>query len=431
MKEDGSNRYGAGRLFITAITVALGAIPATAQQTDEAKTFVSKDAERLGFKPEALAAIGQAYEAGVMSHEIPGAVVMIARDNKLVYSMTAGYRNASAKKRMAADTRFYLASMTKPITSVAAMILVERCKLQLDDPVSKYIPEFANLRVGREITDSHSKLSLALDPADHPATVRDLFRHTAGFTYGPFGSSLVQQAYMHANLADFGQTNAELMTKLAALPLAYQPGEVFEYSMATDVLGRVIEIVSKQSLADFVQKEITGPLGMKDTSFGVPDAERVAVPLSMPVSYPAGVPRWFSGGGGLISTAADYLKFAQMLLNGGEYNGVKILSPQTIMKMTRNELPVNITYSPLDLGILEPSPANGQGFGYGFAVRVSDKGNKAPGTIGDYHWAGISGTYFWIDPKKKMVVVAMIAAPEARDGYRIKARNLVYSAISK
>ena len=411
---------------VSASTTSAGPpTPVPLQQT------VNPDAAKLGFSPERLSNIGSAYAAGVARGEIPGAVVMIARDGKVVYSAAIGYQDRATKRPMGLTSRFYLASMTKPLTSVAAMMLIEQGRLRLTDPIAKFIPAFTRLQVGREVTGSDGKPSLALDPLRLAPTIQDLLRHTAGFTYGPFGSSLVQQAYVKANVADYAQSNAELVEKLAAIPLAYQPREVFEYSMSTDVLGRIVEIVSGRSLADFFERRITGPLKMHDTGFSAHDISRIAPLVGTPVGVPGGTPRWYSGGGGLIGTASNYLRFGQMMLGNGVYAGARLLTPKSIGLMTKNQLPPNVHYGPYDLGTLAPTPANGQGFGYGFAVRLEQGRNVAPGSVGDYHWAGSSGTYFWVDPRERLVVVVLTAAPAVRAEYRIKARQLVYGAMTR
>lgn len=422
---------GAGRYALAAVAGLAGETPIIAQPAAvPLQEFVSPDAAKLGFSPQRLKLIGAAYSGGVAAGEIPGAVVVIARDGKLVYSAAIGYRDIAAKQPMQLNSRFYLASMTKPLTSVAAMMLVEEGRLLLLDPVSKYIPEFAGLKVGREVAGADGRPTLVLEPLRQPPTVQDLLRHTSGFTYGPFGSSLVQQAYMKANVGDFNQTNAELMTKLAAIPLAYQPGEAFEYSMSTDVLGRVVEVASGRSLADFLKLRLTDPLGMKDTSFSADDPSPAAALAGAPIPFTAGTPRWFSGGGGMVGTAADYVRFAQMMLGKGDRDGVRLLSPHSVALMTSNELPPGVRYGPYDLGSLAPTPGAGQGFGYGFAVRLEQGRNPAPGSVGDYHWAGSSGTYFWVDPREQLVAVVLTAAPAVRAAYRIKARQLVYQAMT-
>jgi CubicO group peptidase (beta-lactamase class C family) len=376
-----------------------------------------------------LARIGAAHEAGVQAGEIPGAVIIVARDGELVYEAAVGFRNLQSQQPMTRTTRFHLASMTKPIVSVAALMLVEDELLQLDAHVCRYLPELAGLSVAREILDvSTGARRLHLEPSPREPTILDLLRHTAGFTYGPFGNSLVQQAYEAADVMDPEQTNAELTSKLAALPLAYPPGEVFEYGMSTDILGRVIEVVSNQSLDLYIQRRVTGPLGMTDTSFAIADPDRIA--LARNACRPAsGAPRWLSGGGGLIGTASDYLQFAQMLLNRGELHGARLLSSRTVDLMTRNHLPAGALTGPYNLEALAPTAAMGQGFGLGLCVRLEQGRNPLPGSIGDYSWAGSTGTYFWVDPRERLIGLSLTAASEMRTAYRAKARTLVYQAL--
>lgn len=391
--------------------------------------YIHPRATQLGFSRERLLQIGAAHAEGVSAGVIPGAVIIVARDGELVYETAVGYRDLYSKQVMTCDTRFQLASMTKPIVSVAAMRLVEAGLLRIEAPISEYLPEFTRLNVGREIIDaSNGERRLRLEPAPRTPTILDLLRHTSGFTYGPFGNSLVQQAYVAASVMTPNQTNAEMATKLAALPLAYPPGEVFEYGMSTDVLGRILEVISQQSLGACIAQRVTGPLDMSDTSFAIEDPEGIALPRS--ASPPArGAPRWLSGGGGLIGTAGDYLKFAQMLLNRGELRGVRLLSPQTVDLMTRNHLPAQVTTGPYDLDVLAPTAAMGQGFGLGVCVRIEQQRNPLPGSVGDYSWAGSTGTYFWVDPRERLIGIALTAAPEVRTAYRAKARRLVYRAL--
>jgi CubicO group peptidase (beta-lactamase class C family) len=423
------------RVLPVALAFSLTLAPAPfamAQSSPPAQTVsVSPRAEALGFSASRLALLTATLEGGVEAQEIPGAVMIVQRGGETVYTATLGYRDAARQAPMASGSRFALASMTKPIVSVAAMTLVEEGRLSLSDPVSKYIPEFATLKVGREVVDpATGAWSLELDPMGRQPTIQDLMRHTSGLTYPPpFGNSLVQQRYDQADLRDFDQTNADFVAKLVQLPLAYQPGSTFEYGFSTDVLGRVIEIVSGQSLDAFVKARVTDPLGMVDTSFTIPDAHRFARPAGS-APLPSASPRRFSGGGGLIGTATDYARFAEMMLNGGELDGVRILSPHSVEMMRSNQLPPNVAQGGYDLGFAQPSAAMGQGFGLGFAVRTDAGRNPLPGSVGDYYWAGSSGTYFWIDPRENLVVVLLTASTPSRERYRALARNLVYQALA-
>jgi CubicO group peptidase (beta-lactamase class C family) len=422
------------RLSPIALAFSLSLLPVTssmAQPSPIPKTAaVSAQAAALGFSPQRLDRLTAALAQGVEAREIPGAVMIVQRNGKVVYAATLGYRDAAQHLPMAKDTRFALASMTKPIVSAAAMTLVEEGRLSLADPVSKYIPEFASLKVGREVADpATGDHRLERDPMDRQPTIQDLMRHTSGLTYPPpFGNSLVQRLYGEASLLDFTQTNAEFVAKLVKLPLAYQPGTTFEYGVSTDVLGRIVEIVSGQPLDAFIKARITDPLGMADTSFTIPDVERFAR-SSGTAPLPSVDPRRFSGGGGLVGTASDYARFAQMMLNGGELDGVRILSPHAVDMMRSNQLPPNVAQGGYDLGFAQPSAAMGQGFGLGFAVRMEAGRNPLPGSVGDYYWAGSLGTYFWIDPRENLVVVLLTASSPSREHYRALARNLVYQAL--
>ena len=273
-------------------------------------------------------------------------------------------------------------------------------------------------------------------------TVEDLLRHTSGLTYGQFGDSLVKQAYREANVFDPNQTNAEFVAKLSQLPLQHQPGEVWDYSMSTDVLGRLVEVISGMDLDAFIEMRITAPLGMHDTGFMVvkEKAHRVAEPQIDPVTgkrpaMPRDLtlrPRFLSGGGGMVSTAPDYLRLAQMLLNGGELGGARILSRKTVALMTSDHLPPHVKFSASTRSQFEessPMPEFGQGFGLGFCVRKEPGRNPVPGSVGDFYWSGVHGTCFWVDPQEQLVGVLMLCAPELRRHYRALMRQLVYQAL--
>jgi len=284
--------------------------------------------------------------------------------------------------------------------------------------------------------------TLALEDAQRPMTVQDLLRHTSGLVYGPFGNTPVHQAYNKANLFDNGQTLTEFVTKLSKLPLAHQPGTVWEYGMSIDVLGRIVEVVSGMPLDQFVAERITKPLGMKDTAFYVapeqaprlaePQVDRATGKRSSTVDPAENLTKakvkWFSGGGGLLSTAEDYSRFCQMLLNGGELTGVRLLAPKTIAVMTSDQLLPGMALAGFE--DMAPIPALGQSFGLGFAVRTKLGPNPLDGSVGDYFWAGIHGTYFWVDPEKKLFVVFMVQMPWDQAGpYRRALREMVYGAM--
>jgi CubicO group peptidase (beta-lactamase class C family) len=399
--------------------------------------------EQLGFSPTRLQRLTQAYQGYVDRGELPGAVLLIARGGKIAYLETIGFQDREQKLAMKQDAIFRLASMTKPIVSVAAMMLVEEGKLDLLAPVANYLPEFKDLKVGvDQIDPATAKPTLRLDAPHRPMTVQDLMRHTSGLVYGQFGDGLVHQAYREAKVTDRGQSLAEFVTKLSKLPLAHQPGQVWEYSMSVDVLGRVIEVVSGMELDSFIAERITKPLGMTATDFYVhePDLARLAEPQAdtagkrPPVPDVTKKPRFFSGGGGMVSSAADYLRFCEMLLNGGEYGGVRLLSPHTVRLMTSNALPPNIGYTERARrtpGDITPSPEMGQGFGLGFAVRTAAGHNPLPGSVGTFYWTGAWGTTFWVDPKEKLIALQLIQVPLSQGApYRRAFRNLTYQALT-
>ncbi len=388
--------------------------------------------EQVGLSSERLDRITATITADVERGAIPGAVLAIARAGRIGYAEAIGYRDKEAGAKMQLDSIFRIASMTKPLTSVAAMILAEEGRLDIGAPVADYIPAFKDMTVGAE----RAKATRAM-------TVQDLLRHTSGLTYAAFGDSPVQMIWRDANLMPEDQTNEELVEKLGKLPLMSEPGTTWEYSMSTDVVGRVVEVASGKSLADFFAERITGPLGMMDTAFSATadKAARVAEPLidkatgkKPPMRNLARESRWHSGGGGLASTAADYLRFCQMLLNGGELDGVRILAPKTVGLMASDHLPPNVQYGETArsrFGQLAPVPEMGYGFGLGFAVRKERGMSPVPGSVGDFFWGGVTGTYFWIDPREQMVVVLMLQAPDMRLPYRYLSRRLAYAAVTE
>jgi len=398
--------------------------------------------EGSGFSAERLARITKLFQADVDKGAIPGAVLLVARDGKLVYLQALGYQDREKRIPMKADAIFRIASMTKPVTSVAVMMLAEEGKIDLIAPVAQYLPEFKDVKVGVEKTDpSGGKAALSLEDPKRSISVQDLLRHTSGLVYGPFGNTLVHQAYNKANLFDANQTLAEFVTKLSKLPLVHQPGTVWEYGMSTDVLGRIVEVVSGLRFDRFVEERITGPLGMQDTAFYLSAAQssRLAeLQIDPATGRRPGASsaedltkqeqKWFSGGGGLLSTASDYARFCQMLLNRGELNGVRLLSPKTVAVMTADQLPPGIPR--LGYEDLAPTPEMGHSFGLGFAVRTDAGHSPVSGSVGDYFWAGAYGTYFWVDPQEKMFTVMMVQMPFPQSGYYRRAmRELVYGAL--
>jgi CubicO group peptidase (beta-lactamase class C family) len=390
--------------------------------------------EEIGLSSERLDRINATLRHDVERRLIPGAVLAIARGGRVGYAEAVGFRDREAQAPLAFDAIFRVASMTKPVVSVAAMMLAEEGRLDISAPVADYIPAFGAMTVGVDRR-----------PAQRVMTVQDLMRHTSGLTYAQFGDSPVQMIWRDAKLMDDAQTNADLVGKLARLPLMSEPGTTWEYSMSTDVLGRVVEVVAGQTLAEFFAERITGPLGMVDTGFAATGkraarlAEMATDPatgkrMPMPYSEAASGRRWHSGGGGLVSSAADYLRFCQMLLNGGEFAAERLLSPKTVAHMTADHLPPDVAYGPSAgamIGTGAPLPEFGQGFGLGFAVRKAVGMSPLPGSVGDYSWGGLYGTSFWVDPAEQMIVVLMLQAPEQRTHYRQLIRHLVYAALTR
>jgi CubicO group peptidase (beta-lactamase class C family) len=386
--------------------------------------------EQVGLSSERLDRITARLTADVEEGAIPGAVLAIVRGGQIAYAETIGYRDKEANAAMQLDAIFRIASMTKPMVSVAAMGLAEEGRLDIGAPVAQYIPALGEMTVGAERAK-----------ATRTMTVQDLLRHTSGLTYAERGDSPVQMMWRDAGLSDPDQTNEELMGKLSRLPLLFEPGTTWEYSMSTDVLGRVVEVVSGQGLAEFFATRISGPLGMPDTAFAATGAkaDRLAEPQAMagtgarpPMRNVRREPRWASGGGGLVSTAADYLKFCRMLLTGGALGGVRLLSPATIRHMTANHLPSACLYGATArerFGALAPVPEMGYGFGLGFAVRTQLGMSPVPGSPGEYSWGGVTGTYFWIDPSLDLIAIFLSQAPDRRLHYRYLLRQLVYAAI--
>ena len=382
--------------------------------------------EDVGFSTTRLQRTRAALKADVDSSRLPGAILLVARNGKIAFYEPAGFQDRAARTAMRKDAIFPIASMSKPITTVAAMILAEENKLDLGAPVAQYLPEFRDVKVGTEGA-----------APKRPMTVQDLMRHTSGLTYGLFGNSAVDQMYRKANI--FGAKSLEEAVKLVAtLPLLHQPGEAWEYSLSTDVLGRVVEVASGMDLDSFVRERLTGPLKMNDTGFWVkpPSVPRLAKgdgPPNVALGDPAVKPAMFSGGGGMVSTAADYARFCQMLLNGGTLEGVRILAPKTVALLTSDQLPANAerhTPVALALGPFGPVPEMGTSFGLGFAVRVDAGRNPLPGSAGDFSWGGITGPIFWVDPQAKLVAVFMAQTPRAQlNVVWRQVRTMVYQAM--
>jgi CubicO group peptidase (beta-lactamase class C family) len=390
--------------------------------------------ESVGLSPERLKRITEVLNVEITKGDIPGAVLLIARQGKIAYFEAMGSLDPEKKTPMTKDAIFRIYSMTKPITTVAAMMLFEDGKLALTDPVAKYIPAFKEVKVGEEKKDADGKITLELVAPKRPMTIQDLMRHSSGLTYGFFGEGAVKKLFLEANLNEGDPTTEEFVERLAKLPLVYHPGTTWDYSQSTDVLGRVIEVVTGRSLYEALKEMLLDPLGMTDTTFYSTDASkhgRIAEPLAKDRTIGAGAqvgdPRiarkYQSGGGGMLSTATDYARFLQMLANGGALDGKRYLGPRTIAYMTSDQMGDVVRRGPYDL--LGP----GVKFGLGFAVRTEPGLAPYAGSAGDFFWGGAGGTAFWVDPKEQMFVVYMMQAPSKRLQYRTLLRDMVYAAI--
>ncbi|MGD2140672.1 MAG: serine hydrolase domain-containing protein [Burkholderiales bacterium] len=389
--------------------------------------------EEVGMSSARLERLDAALNAAIESGELPGAVIMVAREGKLVHSSALGWQNKGSGIAMRDDSIFRIYSMTKPIVSVAAMTLVERGKLSLDEPVSKYIPAFAKTKVGVESKNSAGDTVLELVEPDRPMTVQDLLRHTSGLTYQMTGKpTLVKQRYKQANIFSQHWTLESFANAIAQMPLQYQPGTTWEYGHSTDVLARVVEVAAGMPLDRYIRQAVLEPVGMNDTAFQVSAnrQDRIAEPI--PDKYTGKTPAlldvrnpvsFFAGGHGLTSTVSDYLRFSQMLLNGGELDGKRVLGPRTIRFMTSNHLNETISEGPYYI------PGPGYGFGLGFATRLEYGQSHWPASVGEFYWAGYAGTYFWIDPEENLVVSYMSQEPVRRQHYRVLLRDLIYQAI--
>lgn len=396
---------------------------------------VSADAQPAGrnLSPQKLARIGDFLNDEIASRKIPGAVMLVQQHGKPVYLKAFGSRDAGKQYPMSFDTIFRLYSMSKPITSVAIMTLVEDGRLRLDDALARYIPAFADARVGIDkIVDRRA--TLLLEPLQRPITIADLLLHVSGITYGFYGDDPARKRYadLEAFRGDFD--NAQLADSVARLPLAEQPGTLWDYGHSTDILGRVIEVVTGQSLYAFEKQRLLDPLGMKETSFYVTDPAKwtlIAEPMPddrmvgpvIGMRDPLDVRRWESGGSGMVGTITDYARFAQMLLNAGTLDGRRHIAASTIAEMTSDHIGAGS-------GIARDYyyfPGAASGFGYGFAVRTGEIAGE-PGPVGEFRWDGVGGTFFWIDPQDDMFVVFMAQTPSQRGRIQAEIRKLVYDS---
>jgi CubicO group peptidase (beta-lactamase class C family) len=384
-----------------------------------------------GFSEPRLGRISGSIQSQIDQGIFPGAVTMVARNGRVTHFESHGFQDAAKTKPMTKDTLFRLASMTKPIVTTAAMMLVEQGKLKLNDPLAQWLPELKDLKVETANGDV---------PLTRPVWVQDVMRHTAGFVYGGAAKSpRIKKLYEDLNIEarEVDITADEMLKNLGQIPLAHQPGTVWEYSIAVDVLGLVLERVEKKPLDAIVKELLLDPLGMKDTTWWVApnQSSRMAEALNsdplkadMLKSYrqsynPLGK-SYFKGGAGMVSTAADYLRYAQMMVNGGELDGKRYLSRKTVELMLSNHI-VGMGGTPL------ATTGPGYGFGLGYGVRLDEGMGWAPGSKGDAMWAGAWGTSFWIDPKEKLVGILMAQSPSNRVQTRMLYKNLVYGALVK
>jgi CubicO group peptidase (beta-lactamase class C family) len=389
------------------------------------------------FNQDKLAKVGEFFRNEVTTGKIPGAIVLIQQHGKPVYHESFGVQDVVSKAPITDQTIFRLFSMTKAITSVAAMELVDEGKLKLEDPISKYIPSFANVKVGVEKQAADGTKTLELVPPDRPPTVLDLMRQTSGITYGFYGDSLVRKAYKAADIYAGDFDLAEFAERIAKLPLHNQPGALWQYGHSTDVLARIMEIASGKTLLEVEKEKLLDPLGMKDTGFFVTDPEKkklLAQPMPNDSDFrvgrendPTKVKKWQSASGGMVSTMADYARFAQMLLDGGKFEGKTYLSPKAFELMTTDHVGPGS-------GVQRDYfyfPGDGFGFGLGLAVRT-DPGNAKPpppGSLGELKWDGASGCYFVIDRKQDMFFVLLEQTPSERQRIQKAVKQLIYEAL--
>jgi CubicO group peptidase (beta-lactamase class C family) len=395
--------------------------------------------DSVGFSVERLKRLDQSLQALVDDKQLAGLVTLVARHGQLVEQKTYGQQDLAGAKPMQKDTIFRIYSMTKPITGAAMMILFEEGKWKPSDPIAKHIPEFANLKVFSGLDDSGN---LKLEAPAHAPTMGELMSHTAGFTYGFFGDTPVDKLYRDASPLQAASLE-EFVDRMARLPLAYQPGEAWIYSVSVDIQGYLVEKLSGKPFPEFVRERILAPLGMKDTDFFVPPDKLArlatvytpdpsgsglkAVPHDPHVNQPPGMP---SGGGGMYSTASDYLRFAQMLLGSGELDGVRLLSPSTVQLMRGNHLPERLMTGKFGIGLYTMQP----GLGFGYDVAVLDDPLKIGSSAGkgSYLWDGLAGTWFWIDPTNDLVFVGMVQRIVTAPGMpnlEDLSRALVYQAL--
>ncbi|HXO72869.1 MAG TPA: serine hydrolase domain-containing protein [Bradyrhizobium sp.] len=389
------------------------------------------------FNPQKLERIGEFFRNEVTTGKISGAIVLIQQHGKPVYHEFFGVRDTVTQAPMTDDTIFRVFSLSKPVTSFTAMLLMDQHKLKLDDAVATYIPSFASAKVGVEKKAENGENVLDLMPLDRKLTIQDLMTHTSGITYGFYGDSMVRKAYKSADIYDGNFTNAEFAERIAQLPLAEQPGTLWDYGHSTDILGRVIEVITGKSLLQYEKESLLDPLGMIDTAFYVTDPAKqklLAKPVPKDSDFRVGfdssvdvAKKWESGGGGMVTTMADFAKFSQMVLDGGKYGGRQYLSPEAFKLMASDFVGPGSGVARDYLYF----PGDGFGFGLGFGVRT-DPGNAKPpppGSLGELKWDGASGCYLVIDRKQDMFFVLLEETPSERQRIQKAVKQLIYEAM--
>lgn len=431
MNRNGNNVRLAALVMAGALAGMVAATPALAQQDPLPRA----DPAQLGFSSTGLARIDRFFADEIARDRIPGAVVAIARKGKLAYYKAIGYQDKAAGVPMRTDAIFNLASMTKPMAVVAALTLYEEGRLPLKAPLAEWYPQFKSMQVG--VVDAGG--NIRHEPARQPIFIQDLMRHTSGLTYGARGNTPVHKLYPGSSAgAAFAMSGEQFMDTLAKLPLLYQPGTTWDYGFSIDVLGLVVEKVTGKSLGAALDERVWSKLGMRDTGFAVPENKRARLARPLPNDPISGKPqdirilreqpKFDCGGSCAFSTAADYLRFGQMLLAGGVLDGQRVLSPKTVAFMTSDHLGRNIKNNVAGT----EAGRDGYGFGLGVAVRLERGVAATNGSVGDYSWNGANGTIFWVDPREELVGVIMTVGPgEIRKYFREQMAALVYGAMDR
>ena len=383
--------------------------------------------ESIGLSPLRLERMRDAFQREIDKGTTPGVVTMVARRGQIGWFEAQGRQDPAADAPMAKDSIFRIFSMTKPLVSLGIMMLVEDGELLLNDPLAKFIPEFASQKVGIE---RNGAMEFALPV--RPITIQDLLRHTSGISYEITGMGMLQRMYAKAKVFRRDITNEEHAKLIAGMPLMCQPGAEWNYSRSTDILGRLIEVISGKTLGVFLAERILAPLQMAETAFHAPQGSKARLAQPFPTDPwtgdkvvlfdPLDVPKMESGGGGLVSTAMDYTRFCQMLLNGGELDGHRVIGRKTLAFMASNHLDPKVK---VESHLLPP----GHGFGLGFAVRTDEGMAPFAGSVGQYFWSGMAGTFFWIDPKEELFALFLSQGPGQREYFRTLVRSLVYAAV--